>query len=942
MTPSLEAAGPAPAAAVGEMFGRYRVEEYIGGGAMGVVYRASDPKLGRTVAIKLVRPSQRGADAQASLEDEARALARLSHPNIVSVFDVGSVGGQVYLVMELVEGASLAGWLARADRTRQEILEAFDQLASGLAAMHTAGLVHRDVKPANVLVAVDGRVMVSDFGLVHRLHDDAVTGHTSGESSDSSSSARAIGTPAYMAPEQLRGEPVTAASDQFSYCVALFQALCGQPPFPARGVAERYRRIEQRELSSRADILPARLHRVLRRGLAPRAEERFASMDEIRDALASKGRWWRGATLAVVAVVGLGAATLAPTTDPPNCPWLDDARVWDRGSRSRARAAFETVALSHADLAWERVDRAMAEFDATWPGEARTECRARASSAGACLRGQHRRVRMIADLLQTVDQASLDKATNLVESLPSVAACANVQPLTGRAVEAPEVRAAVERARTLWEVARFGQAEVEARKALNGALDAGSPRLASQARFQLGRAKSRQDHFPEAVALLEQAYWSALKHADTTLAAACGLELSYVALEEGDLRSSESWARSVRAELDRLPSPDLLLEAALDQHWGAHYWRLDDFGEAVAKYRLAERHILQAAHPRPLTLASLIQDQAVLLQSQGDCGRALGEFRRALTIVTDSFGPEHPSLAEILNGEGSCLIRLGEVDQARDVLTRALELANASEGQSEGTVARIHTNLADAFSALGELEKADAHFDEALAIFVPTNGPPRTEAFILYLGKASLARLREDYPEARRWALEAGAFCERMFGSEHACSGDVAYDLGGTAMLAEDHQEALRQAVRASTVFAATLGPAHPNVGIALRNVGDAHLALGQPDEAAAVFEKSLKVMLDAGDTERAGPSFSGLAEARLEQGRLTEAEAAARAGLATPLLPIHRGMVALVLAKVLYAQDQRKEAFTVAQKARTDMVELGPHMQVYIDYVDEWLDEVQ
>ncbi|MDY7232143.1 protein kinase domain-containing protein [Hyalangium rubrum] len=299
----------------GEVLGRFVISGVLGAGGMGVVYAAEDPQLGRKVALKLLRSARADAteERQARLLREAQAMARLSHPNVLPVFDLGTEGGQVFLAMELVEGPTLAEWLRQRERPWREVVELFLEAGRGLAAAHRAGLVHRDFKPANVLVGRDGRPRVTDFGLVRvgASGEEVVAEAAAGGSELALTQAGAVpGTPAYMSPEQLAGRPVDARGDQFSFCVALYEALYGLRPFAAEAPPERRWTLRRPERGPR---LPRQVKAALARGLALEVEDRFPSMDALLAVLARppllRGRWWALSLAAGLALAGVAVGT---------------------------------------------------------------------------------------------------------------------------------------------------------------------------------------------------------------------------------------------------------------------------------------------------------------------------------------------------------------------------------------------------------------------------------------------------------------------------------------------------------------------------------------------------------------------------------------------------------------------------------------------------------
>jgi eukaryotic-like serine/threonine-protein kinase len=257
---------------------RFVVLKTLGQGAMGVVYLAYDAKLERRVAIKVLDATDPGVEAR--IEREARTLARLNHPNIVAVYDVGLHDEQVYMTMEFVNGVTLRAWLAE-KRSQEEILEVFNQAGEGLKFAHGAGVVHRDFKPDNVLIGRDRRVRVVDFGLAQsgRRADSFTMPLLQSALTSVTRTGHAVGTPAYMAPEQILAGVVDARTDQFAFAIALAEALYGTRPFPGRTFEE------LSDSVSRGDIrLPldnASIHRVLRRCLATKKDDRYPDMSAL-------------------------------------------------------------------------------------------------------------------------------------------------------------------------------------------------------------------------------------------------------------------------------------------------------------------------------------------------------------------------------------------------------------------------------------------------------------------------------------------------------------------------------------------------------------------------------------------------------------------------------------------------------------------------------------
>ncbi len=343
----------------GTRVGRYEILNRLGAGAMGTVYAANDPALDRKIALKLIRAKVAGPELEERLLREAKAMARLSHPDVIAVYDAGRDGDRLFIAMELVEGGTLREWLAERRRSWREILAVYLHAGRGLAQAHALGLIHRDFKPDNVLVGNDGRVRVTDFGLARSVEhgDEAppVEVDRIRIAFDRTSPApltrtgALVGTPAYMAPEQFAGGAADARSDVYAFCVALYEALYGDRPFGGVTLgehrAEKVRGALRTSASDRA--VPARLRRVLAVGLRPKPEQRYATMEEALAALGRAGRWPLPASWGARTWVLAGSVALAVVSGGE---WLATRRLSARApDRAPDSVAAAVAALASAE-----------------------------------------------------------------------------------------------------------------------------------------------------------------------------------------------------------------------------------------------------------------------------------------------------------------------------------------------------------------------------------------------------------------------------------------------------------------------------------------------------------------------------------------------------------------------------------------------------------------
>ncbi|MFT7581088.1 MAG: serine/threonine protein kinase/WD40 repeat protein [Myxococcota bacterium] len=343
-----------------QMIGRFTIEERVGAGAVGVVYRARDPGLDRPVAIKVLRAGLADTAGKRMLR-EARALARLNHPNVVTVFEVGEVKGQPYIAMEYVEGQTLAEW--QQGRSPEAIIDAYLSAARGLAMVHRTGLVHRDFKPANILVGNDGRVRVADFGLVRDEGSAVNAPRTAGaakvaQAKDLTATGGVLGTPAYMAPEQLAVGKADHRSDQFSFCVALYEALAGRRPFASDRPGALLHSIRRGPPPN--SNIPSKLTGTLARGLAAAPADRWPDMDALVAALSSRrpGRRWLLAVLTLALVAGIWALASSGGGQHPNQAHIEAvAAAQTKVGTDPSTAALILKELDPTTTGWTEVAR---------------------------------------------------------------------------------------------------------------------------------------------------------------------------------------------------------------------------------------------------------------------------------------------------------------------------------------------------------------------------------------------------------------------------------------------------------------------------------------------------------------------------------------------------------------------------------------------------------
>lgn len=847
--PTLDERGPV--LNKGEPIDRYVVLDQRGRGGMGEVYAAWDPVLDRKVALKVLKAEYEGAGKLADelrlrLMREAQSLAKVNHPGVVTVHDVGIVEGKVYVAMEFVEGQSLTEWLREKKRSWREVLEMFLETGEGLAAAHEAGVTHRDFKPDNVIISRAGRPRVMDFGLAHS-HSE----RTQAPKPPSSSSALQrkitspgimLGTPAYMSPEAMYGRPTDPRSDEFSFAVALFEALYGVRPFEGNTAFAVAAEIEQQRVKPppRASRVPRRIHQILAKALRPNPDERFQTL---RALLIQLGRRKGSRRRRVLAVVGLVAAVVAIATglwswrrERLRCAGFASrlSGVWDERARGEARQAFTQTALPFADGAFSQTRRLMDAWGDDWVRARRVACEStegkpdeQVGQTIVCLSRRLADFDATAQLFRKADAEIVERAVGLATALPPLASCQPGKSL----VQTPEddsLRQGLAGARALIDAGKLKEArerisiilrEARARE-INDAL--------AEATWLEARLAAAELDFVRADALAEDAILLAQQHQSDEIAARAWVDrVGFAGISSLDLEEAERWARYARVALNRYGAPreleasltnnEAILRArqgrheeALDGHRRALSLREAVFGpqsplaarshnnigialrslkrpsEAIVEFEKAlaiEEHALAPDHP---AVADTLNNLANALSDRGDTGAAVAALTRSLAIREKTFGLESAKVAQSLSNLGALLLDADRPDEALQSLERALVIKERASPTSL-TVAVTLTNLATAQRRVGQLTAAVTADERALAIRRKALGE-RSPELARNLTGLGATRLLQGTPTAARALLEQALDLTKPGSVER---GDAAFLLAKTLPTRDGRRRAL-------------------------------------------------------------------------------------------------------------------------------------------------------
>jgi tetratricopeptide (TPR) repeat protein/predicted Ser/Thr protein kinase len=705
-TPSAATAGllDAPLAR-GTTLGRYVVLEPLGEGGMGVVYAAWDFALERRVALKLLRTRAIVAvrDIPAPLR-EAQAMARVTHPGINAIYDVGTFDGHPFLAMELADGGNLARWLREAIRPHRQILARMLEAGHGLAAAHAAGIAHGDFKPHNVLLTKNGSARVTDFGLA----SEGTAPH-GGPASEA-------GTPPYMAPERLEGAGVSALSDQFSFAVALYEALCGRRPFEGASTAE-VRASIARGPPSTESLRPRWLRSAVLRALSPLPADRFESMDALLHALEpGRRRVRRNAVLGVAFAALLLVAGDMRGRTRERCEGADEAlaQIWNPARQARLPSG---------------VGPELTAWAGRWKGTFVSACEAthlrQTQSAPVldlrmrCLTAQLREVDALLTVLEL--PAHANQAISAAQGLRAYGACEDGphlrrwRPHDAEREGPGALQPQLATLRSLHATGQYRQVSLEGGKLAAAARAAGDDYVLAEAQQLRGEAQWRSGGAKtDAVPALQEAVLAAERTGDERVGALAHVGLSAVYSTDQQPLPAESSLAHARALLARMGGdPRLELKVRIEEGFG--FVGADD-AKAVAIFEDALAFAKRTLPEDDLELTRVYSSLGTAYLHAGKQVLAVPPLEAALARTSRMLGPSHPSLVAALGPLSTALLDLGREEEALQMARRAKQIALASAAPENFQVSYVTIGLGNALMVNGQFAEARAQFESAAAL----------------------------------------------------------------------------------------------------------------------------------------------------------------------------------------------------------------------------------
>lgn len=888
--------------------GRFRLVERLGAGGMGEVFVAFDPQLERQVALKLLKLSRWGDEPESQrLLREANAMAKISHPNVVSVFDAGLDGPRPWVAMELIRGTTMREWLAK-KRSWPETLEVLCQVARGLEAAHRAGLVHRDIKPENVLMGSEGRVAVTDFGIAQAAWAPPMIELATPATPDAvrqraETRGVVMGTPGYMAPEQYLRQSTDERTDQYAFAITAYEALYGLLPFETDtkdlgGTAVQVVRAAPRAPTDARGV-PAPVWRALERALQPRADDRFPSIAELRTALEqslpTKRSLWPVA-IAVAVPLALAVAYAGTPKDANPCAHADArlAGVWDAAKQQKIGEAFDASKLAYAGESWRAAKGSVDAYAQGWQTMYGEACRATRSEGRqseqlldlrmSCLERARGVLSALTDVWsQPLTPEAVQAAPSAAAGLPSLSACADVRALTEKipAPKDPGELAKVNAAR----------AKVAALAALNladkrtdakaAALDA--RQAADATRWDEVRAEAALEQGKALAALevneAEPAYLDAARLAgaahDDRLAAESLVELTHHLAEDKQNADRALLVANLADGVLLRAGNDARLRVLLTRYRGDALLTQSKYAEAKTEFTSAYQLGMRELGDKDWdTVANLGELQRVA-ELQGDYAEARKLGDQVVAAAIAKFGPNNPTVASRLNNLAMAVESGGDHEASIAYYRRAIEIKEKSIGHQTASTATSLNNLSIPLLELGKLDEAQKVAEDALAIRQKVLGPQHPYVASTLGNLGDIYRIRGEMKKSIELEEQALAIKTAAYGAVHANVANSLAQLGQSWQSAGDEQKAYEYFQRSLEVRKKLLGPENRSTLHSVNLVAGSLIAQGKCAEAMPMVEANLAATekLDGGRSSELAHAMMLSAECALSKGDAAKAE---------------------------------------------------------------------
>lgn len=860
----------------GESLGRYVALDTLGSGGMGIVLSAYDAKLDRRVALKLLHPhTQTDPENHARLIREAQALAKLSHPGVVSVYDVGEIRGQVFIAMEFIDGPNLRRWTHDAERSPAQVIAVFRDAARGLIAAHDAGIVHRDFKPDNVLIGPAGRAHVTDFGLALESHE-VVPGMSASSRSASPASASArltetgmvMGTPAYMPVEQHAGKPTDHRSDQFSFCVSFYEALYGVRPFSGTNATELCLSIKRAEIPPPPPgvSVPRRVHRAIVKGLAVKPDGRHPSMRALLRAITAptrNRRTWIFGGLGGLAI-GAGVVALAePEARPCTSFQGTIEEVYGSEEESAIQTAFESTKLAYASTSFEATARTLDTFTKNWATGAAEACLATERGEQSdhmldlrmnCLDRARSRLTATVEVLRQGSKDVVSHGVALASSQAELELCADLEALQRTSVlpkdadeadEAATLFAALDRIEAMRgagkkEDAKMLFSDYEARLAQTS-----FPPVVAQAAWVRGRLEGTDNKATDAIEHFKRAYLVSLEHGMDGLAANAASSLGFYHSEfQVDFDQADHYLRVATALAKASGSAHV--QASVAGNLAALRTRQSRYDDAAAAARAGLALAKSPKSPRPLVIAEAYVSLAHILRLRDGPKAAVPMLLEARDHVLKELGSTHPVLVRIYSEQAGTARELGDYDEAFVHGTAALEQARAAYGEGSLDEAYELANLATIAGSLGRKHESLDMLARVDEVFAREQGETHPVRAAVMNNRAAIFGELEEWDEAEAAFLSALEIAVANADGPDAMSVTLRRNLAMVSLYGNHPQRAEAYAEAALAEGVAVHGESHMDTGMTYGMLGRIALSREEFASARVSFQRAVDIGHDS------------------------------------------------------------------------------------------------